>query len=286
MGDVQKVAVIGAGTIGLGLAVDLAAHDYAVEVVDVSQAVLDAAPDKIRTDMRTYRMLVPAYREADEEALIARMLFTTDLTAVADADFVIENITEDLALKSALYDRLAAICKPEACFATNTSCISVTKLASHLRDPSRMLGMHFMNPVPVKRFVEMIRGERTSEETIVTARALAKRLGKDHVLVKDYPGFVSNRIMMLTVNECAFVLQDGVAEAAQVDKLFRQAFGHEMGPLAMADLIGLDTVLNSIIVLFDEYKDSKYRPCPLLQKMVDAGYLGRKSGRGFFTYHA
>ncbi len=147
-----------------------------------------------------------------------------------------------------------------------------------------MLGMHFMNPVPVKKFVEMVRAEHTSEETIEVALALVKRLGKDHVLVKDFPGFISNRVMMLAVNECAFILQDGVAEAADVDKVFRLAFGHSMGPLATADLIGLDTVLNSILVLFDEFKDSKFRPSPLLQKMVDAGYLGRKSGRGFFTY--
>jgi 3-hydroxybutyryl-CoA dehydrogenase len=147
-----------------------------------------------------------------------------------------------------------------------------------------MIGMHFMNPVPVKKFVEMIRAEHTSEETIESATALVKRLGKQHVLVNDFPGFVSNRVMMLAVNECAFVVQDDVADPATVDKVFRLAFGHSMGPLATADLIGLDTVLNSIKVLFEEYKDSKYRPCPLLQRMVDAGYLGRKSGKGFFTY--
>jgi 3-hydroxybutyryl-CoA dehydrogenase len=147
-----------------------------------------------------------------------------------------------------------------------------------------MIGMHFMNPVPVKKFVEMIRGELTSEQTVEAATALVQRLDKEHVLVKDFPGFVSNRVMMLAVNECAFVVQDGVATPADVDKVFRLAFGHSMGPLATADLIGLDTVLNSIDVLFEEYKDSKYRPCPLLQKMVDAGYLGRKSGRGFFKY--
>ncbi len=284
MDETRKVAVIGAGTIGLGLAVDLAAHAYDVSLHDNAPDVLAAAPDRIRNDLRTYRMLVAAYREIEDDTLLARIRMTTALEDAADADFVIENVTENLALKREVFTQLGRICKPTACYATNTSCISVTKLAAHLPDPTRMLGMHFMNPVPVKRFVEMIRGERTSEDTIATARALAKRLGKDHVLVKDFPGFVSNRVMMLTVNECAFVLQDGVAEAAQVDKLFRQAFGHEMGPLAMADLIGLDTILNSIVVLYEEYKDSKYRPCPLLQKMVDAGYLGRKSGRGFFNY--
>jgi 3-hydroxybutyryl-CoA dehydrogenase len=284
--EAQKVAVIGAGTIGLGLAVDLSAHGYDVVVNDTSQAVLDGAPDRIAADLRMYRMLVQEYRDVDDEAVLRKMVFTGDLSAVADVDFVIENITEDLNRKTALLDRLATICRKNPCVATNTSCISVTKLGARLADPSRMIGMHFMNPVPVKKFVEMIRGERTSEETIACARALAKRLGKEHVLVNDYPGFVSNRVMMLTVNECAFVVQDGVADAAQVDKVFRLAFGHGMGPLATADLIGLDTVLNSIVVLFEAYKDSKYRPCPLLQKMVDAGYLGRKSGKGFFTYNA
>jgi len=146
--------------------------------------------------------------------------------------------------------------------------------------------MHFMNPVPVKKFVEIIRGELSSEETTEAAQTLARNLGKEFVVVKDFPGFVSNRVMMLTVNECAFVVQDGVATAAQVDKVFRLSFGHPMGPLAMADLIGLDTILKSIDVLYQEYNDSKYRPCPLLRKMVHAGYLGRKSGRGFFTYNS
>ena len=203
---------------------------------------------------------------------------------MADADFVIENIVEDYNEKARLYERLSEICRKDIFFAVNTSCISITKLANHIEDPTRMIGMHFMNPVPVKKFVEMIKAELTSEETIEAALALVKRLGKDHVLVNDFPGFISNRVMMLAVNECAFAIQDGVASAADIDKVFRLAFGHSMGMLATADLIGLDTVLNSILVLFDEYKDPKFRPCPLLQKMVDAGYLGRKSGKGFFTY--
>ena len=283
--ETKKVAVIGAGTIGLGLAVDLAAHDYEVQVVESSQKVLDGMREKISRDLMTYRMLAPDYREADEEALLAGMTFSSELETAADADCVIEHITEDIDLKEALFDRLAEICRKDAGFATNTSCISVTRLGAHLADPTRMIGMHFMNPVPVKKFVEIIRGEVTSDETVADALGLAKQLGKEHVLVNDFPGFVSNRIMMLTVNECAFTVQDGVANAAQVDKVFRLAFGHPMGPLAMADLIGLDTILNSIIVLYKEYGHSKYRPCPLLQKMVHAGCLGRKSGKGFFTYN-
>lgn len=283
--EVKNTAVIGAGTIGLGLAVDLAAHGYNVHVVDCSPQVVEKATEQVARDLMMYRMLAPDYRNADAAAIQSRLTFSTDLASVADVDFVIENITEDIPLKEALFDRLADICRPGACFATNTSCISVTRLAAHLRDPSRMMGMHFMNPVPVKKFVEIIRGELSSDETSETAQALARGLGKEFVVVNDFPGFVSNRVMMLTVNECAFVVQDGVATPAQVDKVFRLSFGHPMGPLAMADLIGLDTILKSIEVLHQEYNDSKYRPSPLLRKMVHAGYLGRKSGRGFFTYN-
>jgi len=281
--EMKTVAVVGAGTIGRGLAVDLAMHGYEVLLNDIAQDMLDQASDAIRSDLRSYRMLVPEYREIDDAALIGKIRFTPDLMALAGAEFVIENIVENYDEKARLYARLSAICG-DITYGVNTSCISITKLARHVPDPSKMIGMHFMNPVPVKKFVEMVRGEHTSENTIKTATALVERLGKDHVVVKDFPGFVSNRVMMLAVNECAFVVQDDVAAPGDVDKVFRLAFGHSMGPLATADLIGLDTVLNSIMVLFDEYKDPKYRPCPLLQKMVDAGYLGRKSGRGFFKY--
>jgi 3-hydroxybutyryl-CoA dehydrogenase len=282
--QLNTIAVVGAGTIGNGLAVDLARFGYNVILNDLSDEELRKAAETIRSDLRTYRMLVPEYRDINDEEVLGRITFASDPAEMAGADFVIENIVEDFDEKVRLYENLREICREDTFFAVNTSCISITKLANHIKDPTRMLGMHFMNPVPVKKFVEMIRAEHTSEETIEAALALVKRLGKDHVLVKDFPGFISNRVMMLAVNECAFIIQDDVAKAADVDKVFRLAFGHSMGPLATADLIGLDTVLNSILVLFDEYKDSKFRPCPLLQKMVDAGYLGRKSGRGFFTY--
>jgi len=281
--EIKTVGVVGAGTIGRGLAIDLAMHGYAVVLNDIAQEALDQAREAIRSDLRSYRMLVPEYREIDDEALVGKIRFTADATAISDAEFVIENIVEDYDEKARLYSRLSAICG-NAIYGVNTSCISITKLSRHVPDPTKMIGMHFMNPVPVKKFVEMVRGEHTSENTIQTATALVERLGKDHVLIKDFPGFVSNRVMMLAVNECAFIIQDAVAAPGDVDKVFRLAFGHSMGPLATADLIGLDTVLNSLVVLFDEYKDPKYRPSPLLQKMVDAGYLGRKSGRGFFKY--
>jgi 3-hydroxybutyryl-CoA dehydrogenase len=281
---IETVAVVGAGTIGRGLAVDLAMHGYEVLLNDIAQDVLEQANEAMRSDLRSYRMLVQEYRDADDEALLGRIRIVPDLAALARAELIIENIVEHYDEKARLYARLSGICGNATIYGVNTSCISITKLARHLPDPSTMIGMHFMNPVPVKNFVEMIRGECTSESTIETATTLVKQLGKEHVLVSDFPGFVANRVMMLAVNECAFIVQDAVAAAADVDKVFRLGFGHSMGPLATADLIGLDTVLNSILVLFDEYKDPKYRPCPLLQKMVDAGYLGRKSGRGFFNY--
>jgi 3-hydroxybutyryl-CoA dehydrogenase len=282
--ETKTVAVIGAGTIGRGLAVDLAMHGYEVILNDLTAEALGQARDAMRSELRSYRMLVPEYREIDEDALLGKIVFAPDLKKLGQAEFVIENIVEDHDEKARLYAQLSDICGSDTVYGVNTSCIAITKLARHVPDPSRMIGMHFMNPVPVKKFVEMIRGELTSEQTIEAATALVQRLDKDHVLVRDFPGFVSNRVMMLAVNECAFVVQDAVATPADVDKVFRLGFGHSMGPLATADLIGLDTVLNSIMVLFEEYKDSKYRPCPLLQKMVDAGYLGRKSGRGFFKY--
>jgi len=280
----RTVAVIGAGTIGTGLAVDLSMHGYQVILNDVAKEAIERAASTIRADLKSYRMLVPEYRTADDQDILDRIRFESDPAAVAGADFVVENIVEDYEEKARLYAYISGICGKETVYGVNTSCISITRLANHVPDPSKMIGMHFMNPVPLKKFVEMIRAEHTSEETIERAAALVKSLGKEHVLVKDFPGFVSNRVMMLAVNECAFVVQDDVADPADVDKVFRLAFGHSMGPLATADLIGLDTVLNSIVVLFEEYKDPKYRPCPLLQKMVSAGYLGRKSGRGFFIY--
>lgn len=278
------IAVIGAGTIGRGLALDLAMHGHDVLLNDVDQETLRRALEVIRSELRSYRLLVEEYREADEDTLLGRITLAPGVKDLAQAEFVIENIVEDYTTKARLYEELKTACDARTIYGVNTSCISITKLARHVADPSLMIGMHFMNPVPVKKFVEMIRGEHTAEQTIETATALVKQLGKDYVLVKDAPGFVSNRVMMLAVNECAFVVQEEVATPADVDKVFRQAFGHSMGPLATADLIGIDTVLNSIIVLFEEYRDPKYRPCPLLQKMVDAGDLGRKSGRGFFKY--
>jgi 3-hydroxybutyryl-CoA dehydrogenase len=187
-------------------------------------------------------------------------------------------------MKRQVYPRLDRICPPHVVFAANTSAISITRLASLTSRPERIVGMHFMNPVPLKDTVEVIRGHHTSEETLETARRLLATMGKKAVVVNDFPGFVSNRVLMLTVNEAVYLVQDGVAAPQDVDEIFRSCFGHPMGPLQTADLIGLDTILYSIQVLYDSFGDSKYRPCPLLRKMVDAGLHGRKSGEGFYRY--
>ena len=193
-------------------------------------------------------------------------------------------MTEDWEIKKEVYEAIDRICPPRCVFAVNTSCISITKVGAVTRRPSQVIGMHFMNPVPLKATVEVIRGFHTSEETIATARSFLAGMGKQAIVVNDFPGFVSNRVLMPMVNEAAMLVQDGVAPAEDIDRLFKQCFGHKMGPLETADLIGLDTILKSIVVLHESFGDSKYRPCPLLVKMVDAGLLGRKSGRGFYTY--
>jgi 3-hydroxybutyryl-CoA dehydrogenase len=216
--------------------------------------------------------------------VLARIRFTTTYDDLAAVDFVIENVTENWDVKTPVYRRMDAVCPSPCVFAANTSAISITKLASLTGRPDRVIGMHFMNPVPMKRMVEVIRGHHTSSSTIHTAKALLRTLNKDCIVVEDMPGFVSNRVLMLTVNEAMYVVQDRVASAEDVDTIFRSCFGHKMGPLETADLIGLDTVLYSLDVLYDSYKDGKFRPCPLLTKMVAAGLHGRKTGRGFYNY--
>ena len=227
-----------------------------------------------------------AAQESDETPgdTLSRITFTTDYEQLHDVDFVVENSTEKWHIKKEIYPQLDTICPESAVFAANTSCISITRIGSVTKRPDRIVGMHFMNPVPMKPTVEVIRGYHTSDETIEIATQFLAGMDKDGIVVNDSPGFVSNRVLMLTVNEAAFLLHEGVSTASDVDQIFKKCFGHKMGPLETADLIGLDTILYSIEVLHESFADSKYRPCPLLQKMVDAGLYGRKSGEGFYSY--
>jgi 3-hydroxybutyryl-CoA dehydrogenase len=281
----KTIGVVGAGLMGAGVAQNLAQTGHCVVLVDLTQDVLQRAEQRIRQDVRFQTMFNRAAAAADPDEIMSHIQLTTSYEDLARAEFVVENVTEKWEIKRPVYERLDAICRPEVVFAVNTSCISITKVGAVTRRPSQVLGMHFMNPVPLKDMAEVVRGFHTSEETIATARRFLAAMGKDCVVVNDLPGFVSNRVLMLTINEAAYVVQDQVASAADVDLIFKRCFEHKMGPLETGDLIGLDTILYSLEALYEGYNDPKYRPCPLLRKMVDAGLHGRKSGQGFHVYH-
>ncbi|MFD5745414.1 3-hydroxyacyl-CoA dehydrogenase family protein [Streptomyces massasporeus] len=281
--EFTTVGVVGAGVMGVGVAQNLAQSGHQVILVDVSQEVLDHARRELRTSLRAFALFNRA-AAVDPAAVIEKIEFTTDYELLAKADFVVENVTEDWSIKEKVYQRLDRICRPEVRFAVNTSAISITRVGSVTGRPHNIVGMHFMNPVPMKPMVEVIRGHHTTEDTIDTARRFLAEMGKECIVVEDVPGFVSNRVLMLTINEAVFLVQDQVASPADVDRIFKTCFDHKMGPLETADLIGLDTILKSVEVLYESFNDSKYRPAPLLKKMVAAGLLGRKSGEGFFHY--
>lgn len=279
----ETIGVIGAGVMGVGLAHALAQSGLRTLLIDVSDSVLQSALGQIRNNIRFQRLFQKNQGSGPEE-ILGRIKVSADYDVLQDADFVVENVTEKLAIKTEVYRRLDAICPPRCVFAANTSAIPITRIGAMTSRPAQVLGMHFMNPVPLKTAVEVIRGYHTSDDTIATAARLLGLMGKKAILVNDSPGFVSNRVLMLTINEAIFLVQENVAAPEVVDEIFKNCFEHKMGPLETADLIGLDTILFSIEVLYDELKDSKFRPCPLLKKMVDAGLHGRKSGRGFYSY--
>ena len=281
----RRIGVIGAGVMGIGVAQTLAQTQHDVILIDINTDILDHAKGEIYQNIRLSRLFNPSKESSKPpEEVLSQITFTTDYAQLHDVDFVVENSTEKWPIKKAIYPQLDKICPPHAVFAANTSCISITRIGSVTQRPDRIVGMHFMNPVPMKPTVEVIRGYHTSEETLNTAEQFLAGMNKDCIVVNDSPGFVSNRVLMLTINEAAFLLHEGVSNAEDVDQIFKKCFGHKMGPLETADLIGLDTILYSIQVLHESFADSKYRPCPLLQKMVDAGLYGRKSGAGFYTY--
>ncbi|GGO21622.1 3-hydroxyacyl-CoA dehydrogenase family protein [Micromonospora parathelypteridis] len=280
----KNIGVVGAGTMGIGVSHLFAAGGFPVVLVDVDEATLERAARLIERNVRLYRMLDPASNAQPAEVL-SRIELTTDLKRLADADFVVENVTEDWAVKGPLYVEMDRICPEHCVFGVNTSAIPITKVAGHAGRADRVIGTHFMNPAPIKPLVEVIRGYHTSDATIAGTRDVISRAGKDSVVVNDSPGFVTNRVAMMTVNEAICLLDEGVSTAADIDRLFVECFGHKMGPLATADLIGLDTVLYSLEVLQDHFRDQKFRPSQLLCKLVYAGHHGVKTGRGFFTYN-
>ncbi|NSL87269.1 3-hydroxyacyl-CoA dehydrogenase family protein [Chitinophaga sp. Mgbs1] len=281
MTTIKTIAVIGAGVMGQGVAYQFAKYGYPVLLTDNSEAALENARKEIRNIERLDRML---HKSASTVNVLDKITFTADLQSVSAADYIIENITENISLKENLYRQLNGILADHAILAVNTSAVSVTRLASFLQHPQQVNGIHFMNPVHLKPTVEVIRGYHTTDATISITQELLQSVKMIGVVVNDYPGFVSNRVLMLTVNEAVFTLQDGVATVPDIDKIFRECFGHKMGPLETADLIGLDTILYTLDVLFASYNDPKFRPAPLLKKMVDAGLHGRKSKEGFYKY--
>lgn len=281
--SIEAVGIIGAGVMGRGVGTAVARAGLRTVLVDRDDETVSRSAVALRDDVRA-AMLLAGDGSTSIDEVLDRITLTTDLTAIAELGFIVENVTERWEIKKSVYDRLDTICHPDAVLAINTSAIPITRLASLVARPSRVIGMHFMNPAAMTRTVEVIRGHHTTDETVTSAVRFLAQIGKAAIVVNDSPGFVTNRTMMLAINEAIFTLHENVATPEQIDRLFVECFGHKMGPLETADLIGLDTVLLSIEVLYDAFKDSKYRPCPLLSRMVDAGLHGRKTGQGFFSY--
>ncbi len=282
----KTIGVVGAGNIGIGVVTDLVLHGFSAVVVDLSQDILERARTEVLNNVRFAPLLSKTLPAVTKDQALQLMALTTNLQELASCDFIIENVTEEWNIKKPIYEALGKLAPQDVCFGANTSCISITRIGGASGRPDHVVGVHFMNPVHLKPAVEVIRGLHTSEAALGTLLRLLSLLNKEAIVVEDMPGFVSNRISHLFMNEAAFVLQDNVSTAEKIDAIFKKCFGHKMGPLETADLIGLDTVVRSLDVLFESYKDPKFRCCPLLRKMVHAGYLGRKTGKGFYNYPA
>ena len=278
-----SIGVVGAGTMGNGIAQTLAVAGHPVIMTDVAQGALDRALKTVDASLDRLVKKEKMSAEAKAQAL-SLIQVSTDLASLADVDLVVEAATENLALKLDLFARLDGIIKAEAILASNTSSISITRLAAATRRPGQVIGMHFFNPVPVMQLVELIRGLQTTDATHAAVEGLTRAIGKCPVQVRNSPGFVVNRLLCPMINEAIFALGEGLASAQEIDDAMRMGCNHPIGPLALCDLIGLDVQLAVMQVLFDGFKDPKYRPAPLLVEMVEAGYLGRKSGRGFHRY--
>ena len=281
--DISRIAVLGAGQMGSGIAQVCLMNGYEVILNDVSEETLERARASVGKGLD---ILVRKEKiaPADRDRMLAGLTASKDILEFSSCDFAIEAATEKEEIKLSLFRRLDEVVPPGAILATNSSSISITKIAAVTKRPGAVVGMHFMNPPPLMKLVEVIRGVQTSPETFDATMELARKLGKEPVPVNDSPGFIANRILMPMINEAVFALLEGVGKAEDIDAIMRMGANHPMGPLALADLIGLDTVLEILNVLHREMGDPKYRPCPLLRKYVDAGYLGRKAGRGFHAY--
>jgi 3-hydroxybutyryl-CoA dehydrogenase len=281
--DIEHIGVVGAGTMGLGIAQVSATSGYQVTLVDIDAEQLERALAAIE---KSVDKLHSKGRLSDEQhaQALERITTATELGALAEADLVVEAVVEQLEVKRGIFERLDELTRPEVILASNTSSISITELGAATDRPHRVIGMHFMNPVPLMKLVEVIRGLVTSDETTASVVALSEALGKTPVEAEDYPGFISNRILCPMINEAIYALMEGVGTAEAIDTVMKLGMNHPMGPLTLADLIGLDIVLNVMEVLQEGLGDDKYRPCPLLRRMVAAGHLGRKTGQGFYTY--